>query len=95
MLHFGENNHIYNTPTDLMHLFSSGLIKSVLLWTLTIIAEIRNHMNLNNRSFPFRNNNGLFDRRLREFPPVPEFPLLHWCSFKGCLGSFCPTEEHT
>ena len=23
---FGVNNHVYNTPTDLMHLFSCGLI---------------------------------------------------------------------
>jgi len=26
---FGVTNHIYNTPTELMHLFSCGFIKSV------------------------------------------------------------------
>jgi hypothetical protein len=37
---FGENNHIYNTPTDLMHLFSSGLIKSVLT-LLHLIVKVK------------------------------------------------------
>ena len=41
---FGADNHIYNTPTDLMHLFLSGLIKYVLQWTLIIIAEISHHV---------------------------------------------------
>jgi hypothetical protein len=81
---FGVNNHIYNTPTDLMHLFSCGLIKSILLWTLTIINEISSH-EATDKSTPFTNNTGLFDQRLREFINVPEVPHLKWCNFKDGL----------
>jgi hypothetical protein len=81
---FGDNNHIYNSPTDIMHLFACGLIKSVLLWTLTIICEIRSHANVDD-SKPFANNTGLFDKRLREFPNVPMIPHVEWCKFKDGL----------
>jgi hypothetical protein len=79
---FGVNNHIYNTPTDVMHLFSCGLIKSILLWTLTIINEISNYQVIHDKSTPFANNTGLFDQRLKEFISVPEVPHLKWCAFK-------------
>ena len=81
---FGIDNHIFNTPTDIMHLFSCGLIKSVLLWTLAIIGEIRTHK-VGISSFPYSNNSGLFDQRLQSFPAVPLVPHLHWCKFKDGL----------
>jgi hypothetical protein len=81
---FGVDNHIYNTPTDLMHLFLSGLIKSVLQWTITIIGEIRHHVG-NNQLKPYANNQGLFDQRLRGFPHVPDVPHLYWATFKEGL----------
>ena len=68
---FGENNHIYNSPTDVMHLFACGLIKSVLQWTLIIICEIRSHSV--QEKFPYATNTGLFDKRLMEFIYVPNF----------------------
>jgi hypothetical protein len=80
---FGVENHIYNTPTDLMHLFLCGLIKSVLLWTLIIIGEISHHIDDNQSTYT--NNKGLFDQRLREFPHVPAVPHLYWNTFKGGL----------
>ena len=81
---FGVNNHIYNTPTDLMHLFSCGLIKSILQWTLVIIGEISHHQALDNSS-PYANNKGTFDRRLQDFPDVPLVPHLNWCKFNDGL----------
>jgi hypothetical protein len=78
---FGVNNHIYNTPTDVMHLFSCGLIKSLLQWTLIIISEIHHH-EADDKSTPYANNTGVFDQRLREFPAVPAVPHLHWATFK-------------
>ena len=80
---FGENNHIYNTPTDVMHLFSCGIIKSVFLWTLTIIGEMGSHKD--GKSSPYANNRGLFDRRIKGFPYVPSVPHLHWCRFQGFM----------
>jgi len=58
-----------------MHLFSCGLIKSDLLWTLTIINEINTHQAID-KSTPFSNNTGLFNQRLQEFITVPEVPHL-------------------
>ena len=81
---FGYDNHIYKSPTDIMHLFACGLIKSVLQWTLIIICEIRSHSAVDN-SNPFSNNTGLFDKRLREFPTVPKVPHVEWCKFKDGL----------
>ena len=81
---FGVDNHIYNTPVDLMHTFLCGIIKSVLQWTLTIILEIRHHVE-KNRSTPYNNNKGLFDQRLRTFPTVPDVPHLYWNTFKSGL----------
>lgn len=83
--HFGNDNHIYKSPTDVMHLFACGLIKSVLLWTLTIICEIRSHLAADNRTYPYSNNTGLFDKRLRDFPNVPKVPHVEWCKFKDGL----------
>jgi hypothetical protein len=65
-----------------MHLFSCGLIKSILLWTLTIINEISNYQVIHDKSTPFSNNTGLFDQRLKEFISVPEVPHLKWCTFR-------------
>ena len=81
---FGYDNHIYKSPTDIMHLFACGLIKSVLQWTLIIICEIRSHSAVD-KSNPFSNNTGLFDKRLREFPNVPKVPHVEWCKFKDGL----------
>jgi len=79
---FGVNNHIYNTPTDVMHLFLCGLIKSVLLWTLTIINEINTHLTID-KSVPLINNTGFFEQRLKEIVTVPEVPYLKWYTFKS------------
>ena len=81
---FGVNNHIYNSPTDIMHLFSCGLIKSILQWTLVIIGEIHHHESVHKAS-PYANNMGTFDQRLQEFPDVPLVPHLHWCKFTNGL----------
>ena len=84
---FGVDNHIYNTPTDLMHLFLCGIIKSILQWTLIILSEMRHHHVVKEKEnyFPYHNNQGLFDRRLREFPFVPAVPHLYWNTFRGGL----------
>jgi hypothetical protein len=83
---FGLNNHIYNSPTDVMHLFSCGLIKSVLLWTLTIIGEVQCHVvGGNNKPNPYTNSKGLLDSRLRAFPNVPSVPHLFWTKFNDGL----------
>jgi len=55
-----------------------------LKWTITIVLEIRHHAG-ENRSFPYKNNQGLFDQRLGTFPTVPDVPHLHMNSFKSCL----------
>jgi len=68
-----------------MHLFACGLIKSVLLWTITIIWEIRSHLAADNRTYPYSNNTGLFDKRLRDFSSVPKVPNVEWCKFKDGL----------
>ena len=66
---FGSNNSIYNSPTDLMHLFSAGLIKSVLLWTMTIIDVISK---CDYNEHKFSQNVGIFDLRLKQFPYLPK-----------------------
>ena len=68
-----------------MHLFSCGLIKSVLLWTLTIIGEIQCHVAEINKTTPYMNSKGLFDSRLRAFPNVPLVPHLFWTKFNNGL----------
>jgi len=72
---FSVNTHIYNTPTDVVHFFSSGLAKSDLIWTLRIINEINTHQ-ATDKSSPFSNNNELINQILKEFITVPEFPHL-------------------
>ena len=77
---FGSNNSIYNSPTDLMHLFSAGLIKSVLLWTMIIIDAV-------SKCAGFSQNKGLFDIRLKQFPIIPKnIPHLYMRKFsKGLM----------
>ena len=78
---FGSNNSIYSSPTDLMHLFSAGLIKSTLLWTMTIIDAI-------SKCDGFYQNAGLFDIRLKQFPIIPKnIPHLHMRKFNKGLMS--------
>ena len=81
---FGPNNSIYNSPPDLMHLFSAGLIKSVLLWTMTIIDAVSKY---EGTDYNFSQNAGLFDMRLRQFPAIPRnIPHMHFCKFaKGLM----------
>ena len=81
---FGPNNSIYNSPPDLMHLFSAGLIKSVLLWTMTIIDAVSKY---EGTDYNFSQNAGLFDMRLRQFPAIPRnIPHMHLCKFaKGLM----------
>ena len=81
---FGNDNHIYNSPVDLMHTFLCGIIKSILQWTLIIVGEIRLHVDVK-QSTPFSQNQGLLDQRLREFPNVPDVPHLYWNTFKSGL----------
>ena len=65
---FGVDNHIYNTPTDLMHLFLCGLIKSVLQWTLIIIGEINHHVgDTNNKDYTYTHNKGLLIKDFGHF----------------------------
>jgi len=78
---FGVDNHIYNTPVDLMHSFLCGIIKSILRWTVTIVIEMRLHVGYNEFS-SYSNNIGILDRRLRNFPTVPNVPHLYWNTFK-------------
>ena len=81
---FGFNNSICNSPTDLMHLFSAGLIKSVLLWTLAIIDAIskcdyKEHITT---ELKFSQNAGIFDIRLRQFPVLTKnIPHLYMIKF--------------
>jgi hypothetical protein len=82
---FGKDNHIYNTPVDLMHTFLCGIIKSVLQWTLIIVGEIRLHHDEKNKNYPFAFNQGLLDQRVRAFPNVPDVPHLYWNTFKEGL----------
>ena len=81
---FGNDNHIYNSPVDLMHTFLCGIIKSVLQWTLIIVGEIRLHVDVK-QSTPLSQNQGLLDQRLREFPIVPDVPHLYWNTFRSGL----------
>jgi len=68
-----------------MHLLACGLIKSMLLWTLTIIYEVRSHLAADNRTYPYSKNTVHFDIRLRNFPNVPKVPHVEWCKFKDGL----------
>jgi hypothetical protein len=80
---FGSHNSIYNSPTDLMHLFSAGLIKSVLFWTLTIIDAISK---CDYNEGMFAQNAGLFDIRLKQFPVLPKnIPHLYMRKFNTGL----------
>ena len=80
---FGPDNSIYNSPPDLMHLFSAGLIKSVLLWTLIIIDAISKY---DGEDYNFSQSTGLFDIRLKQFPIIPKnIPHLHMCRFEKGL----------
>ena len=72
-----------------MHLFLCGIIKSILQWTLIILSEMRHHHVVKEKEklnyFPYHNNQGLFDRRLREFLFVPAVPHLFWNTYRGGL----------
>ena len=66
-----------------MHLFSAGLIKSVLLWTLIIIDAISKY---DGEDYNFSQSTGLFDIRLKQFPIIPKnIPHLHMCRFEKGL----------
>jgi len=65
-----------------MHTFLCGIIKSVLQWTLTIVLEIKHHVD-KNRSTKYNYNKGLFDQRLTTFPTVPDVPHFYWNTFKS------------
>jgi len=79
--HFGNDNHIYKSPTDVMHLYACGLIQ----WALIIICEIRSHLAADNRTYSYSNNTGLFDKCLWEFRFVPNVPYVEWCKPKDKL----------
>ena len=89
---FGPNNSIYNSPPDLMHLYSAGLIKSVLLWTLTIIDAVSKYdgkdynYKYDGKDYNFSQNAGIFDIRLQQFPIMPRnIPHLYMVRFKKGL----------
>jgi hypothetical protein len=67
-VYMGSNNSIYNTPPDPFHVFCAGLMKSAVLWIVTIIACIAD----------IENNNAitLVDQRLKDYPYTPVLPHL-------------------
>lgn len=36
----GINNHLFNAPPDLLHTYCAGMMKSIMIWTMTILDSI-------------------------------------------------------
>jgi hypothetical protein len=80
-LEMGINNDMNNYIVDILHVFCGGLMKSVLLWILTII----NAVSLS-EDIKFRKSKGLFDVRVSNFPLLPEIPHVNKCCFRKGLS---------
>ena len=76
----GYNNHCFNNPQDLFHLFCAGIAKSLVLWILSVVDSISTTVDRT-----FRNIKGVLDARLKLMPQVPDMPHVNWTVFKKGL----------
>ena len=77
----GIGNDYFKTPPDLFHVFSAGLLKSAVLWVLTIVHTISV---LDSRKFG--NSIAELDERLHHFPFTPEMPHIPKTTFRQGLS---------
>jgi hypothetical protein len=84
----GVNNHIFNTPLDTLHVFAAGLIKSLVLWTLTVVVQL----SMCNDS-KYKEAKALLDFRLDNFPSGPDLPHVPRTKFRGGLTRLCANKS--
>ena len=84
----GCNNHCFNNPQDLFHLFCAGIAKSLVLWILTIVDSTSKTMDPT-----FHNSKGVLDGRLIMIPQVPNMPHVNWTVFKKGLMHIISTKS--
>jgi hypothetical protein len=79
-------NHIYNSPPDLLHTWCCGIMKNVLLWTVSVIMLV-------SKSRGYELNRGLFDSRVAAFSHLPKMPNVTTTYFKA--GITCISKNKT
>jgi Plavaka transposase len=84
----GVNNHIFNTPLDTLHVFAAGLIKSLVLWTLTVVVQLSMCTDIK-----YKEVKGVLDARLHNFPYGPDLPHVPRTKFRGGLSRLCANKS--
>lgn len=82
-----HENNIYNScPSDILHGFLAGIIRNVILWTMTIIHNVdRLGSARNSRMSKYANVRGALDDRVASFKYWPKMPNMVNAYFrKGC-----------
>jgi hypothetical protein len=70
-VYMGHDTRIYTSPPDPFHVFCAGLMKSAVLWIVTIICSIDDLDDSRGK-----NAVALVDQRLRDYPHTPLLPHL-------------------
>jgi hypothetical protein len=75
----GIENDMYNTPPDLLHAFLCGLMKNVLLWTVSIV------LTLSAKDRLYKQSKGVLDGRVGSFKHLASLPNVTSKYFKTGL----------
>ena len=78
-----KNNVYTSSPSDILHGFLAGIIRNVIVWTMSIIHNV---VRLSTRTnFAYSNARGIIDDRVSSFKFLPKMPNMTTTYFtKGC-----------
>ena len=80
------SNTVLNTPPDTLHTWCCGIMRNVLLWTVSIIMNMSKFRG-------YEQNRGLFDSRVASFRHLPKLPNVTTTYFRG--GITCISKNKT